>query len=129
MKLRFDKNSLRLRVKKSDLEKLEKDQVICEVIKFTQGALEYKLSVSEKASEVSAFIKNTFVEVVIPSVIAENWINSNDVGIYHTIKIETDTSLDIIIEKDFPCQHQSSANNSDSFGELVEQKRPGADLA
>src|SRR5580765_2428547 len=99
MKLRFDKNSIRLRLKKSDIKKLLDQNLVEEKIHFPNGEFSYHLSVSNQVKEISATAKTSSIEVMIPSV-ALPWTTNEEVGLYHTIHLSNHT-LDIAIEKDF----------------------------
>ena len=120
MKLRFDKNSIRLRVKKSDLEKLHEKKVTEEKINFPDGEFVYILSVSHHSKEISAAIKQSSVEVTLPHEVAHEWMNNDEVGIYHTI-VFGNNSLEVIIEKDFPCKHDKTEDKTDAFIELAKR--------
>ena len=122
MKLRFDQNSLRLRVKKSDLEKLRVQNFIEETVHFPNGEFGFHLSISDQVMEVIAAMKPSSIQVSIPSSIALQWISNDEVGIYHTIQFGKH-SLDIIIEKDFPCKDRPEEDQSDSFTILSERNK------
>jgi len=123
MKLRFDKNSIRLRVKKSDIEILRSGHSIRETVCFPGAAFNYGLLISKDTSGVSARMEWPFIEVTIPEGIATAWINSDETGVYQTIAVGNNQSLDIIIEKDFPCKDQPGEDQSDLFGELSEKEQ------
>lgn len=115
MKLRFDKNSLRLRLKKSDIEKLRNNNSIHQSIAFLNGSFEYSLSIAPDQPEVSANVEEQSIKVAIPSNMALTWMNNNEVGIYHTIQIDETRKLDLIIEKDFPCKEIKEEDQQDYF--------------
>jgi hypothetical protein len=104
MKLRLDKHSLRLRVKKSDLQLLREQNSVSEIIPFPGGAFEYRLETCESLNEITAKISERSIAVTVPATIATSWMDNDEVGIYHTLAIGTESFLDIIIEKDFPCK-------------------------
>ena len=119
MKLRFDHQSIRLRVRKSDIAKLTEAGFVEEKILFPQGVLAYKLEISQDSQLVSSEISGHTITVRIPAAKAMEWINSEDVGIYASQPTgQTENLLEILIEKDFPCKHGSTADNADSFEEL-----------
>lgn len=115
MKLRFDKNSLRLRLKKSDMEKLRSDQSITENIPFPHGTFTYSLTIASGQPAVSAMVEDHSIKVTIPPALAHHWMNSNDVGLYHTIPVDTNNQLDLLIEKDFPCKEIKEEDPQDYF--------------
>jgi hypothetical protein len=119
MKIRFDQQSLRLRVRKSDLTKLQASGLIEEVVFFPENKFSYTLGLKDVEKDISVTINEQNIAVYIPSEMAEKWINSEEVGLYVSIPTEhAGISLHIIIEKDFPCKHGSSEENADTFGEL-----------
>lgn len=117
MKLRFDHQSLRLRVRRSDLEKLKNNQIVEETIQFPQGALCYRLAIDPMAKAVSARFSAQEIVVELPEQQALAWINSDEVGIYEQLPAGTET-LKIILEKDFPCRHVDTDDLADTFTEL-----------
>lgn len=115
MKLRFDKNSLRLRLKKSDMEKLRRDNSITETIPFPNGIFSYSLTIAPEQPAVSAVVEDQSIKVFLPSATALHWMNSNEVGIYHAIPININNQLDLLIEKDFPCKEIKEEDQQDYF--------------
>jgi hypothetical protein len=117
MKLRLEGNSIRLRVRKSDLEALQKDGTITETLTFiNQVTFNYQLTIDKGATEVDAHLSNNNIIVLIPLSMAMIWITSDTVGIEATLA----SGLFILIEKDFPCTDRPWEDTSDTFFELVE---------
>lgn len=118
MKLRFDRQSLRLRVRKSDLENIDRQGFIEEIVAFPGNSLTYRLSVTGNAVSVS--LKEHCIEVCVPEATFREWVNSQEVGIYASVETGNPAlPLQIMLEKDFPCQHGSAAENADTFNELA----------
>lgn len=115
MKLRFDKNSLRLRLKKSDMERLRSDNSITETIPFPHGTFSYSLTITPEQPAISAVVEDQSINVFLPSATALHWMNSNEVGIYHAIPIDIKNQLDLLIEKDFPCKEIKEEDQQDYF--------------
>jgi hypothetical protein len=119
MKLRFDHQSLRLRVRKSDVEKLSQDGFVEETVQFPLGRLVYRLEIGDNVQPLSASMEAHLICVRIPADEASEWINTENVGIYGSLHTDVEKKmLEILIEKDFPCKHGSTADNADSFEEL-----------
>lgn len=113
MKLRCAENSLRLRVRKSDVEQLQKQGSVQEIVRFgVDQVLQYQLLISD-IKELSATFENGLILVQIPEKEAQRWINSEQVG------LEGKGDLHILIEKDFPCRHTSTDDKEDTYYELV----------
>ncbi|MEM1124542.1 MAG: hypothetical protein AAGJ18_29155 [Bacteroidota bacterium] len=123
MKLRCVKNSLRLRVKKSDLKLLNTEGIITETVAFGgQQLLAFALAISEMHAEVSAEFLDNLIIVQLPTDTAQAWINSNEVGIEVHNQLDNGESLHILVEKDFPCLDRENEDKSDTFFELATKK-------
>lgn len=119
MKLRFEKNTLRYRVRKSDLEQLNQHGFVKDTVAFPSGNLQYELRMAD-IPEATADIYQNFILVQLPFAVANTWINTEEVGIYQSMNI-ADQVLNIIIEKDFPCKDRTDEDKNDTFIELVNQ--------
>lgn len=121
MKLRFDHQSIRLRVRKSDVEKLSREGFIQETVYFPGSRLVYRLETDAHIGEIMASMDGTALVVRIPAQQAEAWITSETVGVYATLYTGvSEHPLNVMVEKDFPCRHNSAADNADTFVELSE---------
>jgi hypothetical protein len=119
MKLRLEGNSIRLRVRKSDLIKLQNEGAITETLVFPNSLpFRYKLTTDNNASAIDAQLSAEGMTVSIPLSIATNWLNTDAVGIEATLS----SGLFILIEKDFPCTDRPWEDTSDTFFELVNEK-------
>ena len=118
MKLRIEGNSIRLRVKKSDLDKLKKDGMIGETVAFSDNLyFYYKLKTNPYSQEVQAEFLHNAIQVTIPLSIAKMWTETEQVGIEHKL----DSGLSILIEKDFPCKTRHNEDINDTFKELAQK--------
>jgi hypothetical protein len=119
MKLRLEGNSIRLRVRKSDLIKLQTEGSIKEGLIFPNSLyFNYQLITDKNAETIDAQLSADALTVSIPLSMAMNWLNSDAVGIEHTLS----SGLFILIEKDFPCTDRPWEDTSDTFFELVNEK-------
>lgn len=119
MKLRLEGNSIRLRVRKSDLIKLQNEGTITESLVFPNSLFfKYQLMTDINAEAIDAQLSAEAMTVSIPLSIATNWLNSDAVGLEHTLN----GGLFILIEKDFPCTDRPWEDTSDTFFELVNEK-------
>ena len=119
MKLRLRENSIRLRLLQSEVIQLRVIGNVSETIVFginPTETLAYSLRTSAEASEISAQIIDNQIKIFLPFLMAENWANSNEVGLYAEQKISNLAVLKIIIEKDFVCiDRPLDADNADAF--------------
>ena len=120
MKLRCTKNSIRIRIRKSELNQLTKDKKVEEKIRFgNQTVLTFALQISELTQQVNASLSNNQLVINLPIPIANQWINSSQVGIEVNRVVSKEHHLHILIEKDFPCLDRPEEDKSDTFWELA----------
>jgi hypothetical protein len=121
MKLRIEGNSIRLRVKKSDLEKLKSDGMIGETVAFSDNLyFYYKLKTMQHLQKIKGEFLQNSIQVTIPLSMANEWMDTEQVGIEHTL----DSGLKILIEKDFPCKTRDDEDKNDLFQDLVGKDDP-----
>jgi len=124
MKLRFENNSIRFRIRKSELVHLKQHGFVRDEVGFPNAVLAYELRITDIPEVTPEFADNKIV-MHIPLIKANQWIDSDEVGIYRLIDIDSDEALDIIIEKDFPCKDRANEDKSDTFTELVDKDVKG----
>ena len=125
MKLRTTNNSIRIRIRKSELALLKNDSKIEEVIYFPNDVqFAFALAVAKEVEEISVSLNQNTLTILIPHNIAIGWINTNQVGIEYNLPISIDKNLHVLIEKDFPCLDRSNEDKSDTFWELAPTETP-----
>lgn len=98
MKLRFRKNSLRLRLNRREAAALSAGHAIEERVDFPGGAaLEYRL-VTGDVSNPGAEFADGIITVSLPQPTARQWECSEEIGVYYKAG-----ALDVAIEKDLEC--------------------------
>jgi hypothetical protein len=99
MKLRLQGNSVRLRLTRSEVERLRERGQVEESVDFGAGeVLAYRLQSSQDLGPVGAAFHHGIVTVSVPTQTAQAWAGSDEVGIYAQSGV-----LSISIEKDFRC--------------------------
>lgn len=125
MKLRCTANSIRLRVRKSDLETLQDQGEVSTSIHFAPGIkLEYVLRTGQVPTLQASYTARQII-LVVPRDLALDWINSDKVSMEHQQTYGEEQYLDLLVEKDFPCRHTGETDLEDTFFELA----PKDDLA
>ena len=120
MKLRTTHNSIRIRIRKSEIEELKAEGQVVERIRFPLGTvLRFALQIDEQEEGVTAALEDNFLKLSIPKNEALTWINSNQVGIEKHIPVPEGEELHLLIEKDFPCLDRPEEDKSDTFWELA----------
>ena len=123
MKLRCVHNSIRIRIKKSELAQLDNEGIITETVSFGGATMfAYTLAIDALRDEVNAEYIDNLLAVHIPLVQAQKWITTNEVGIEVHQELDNGEQLHILIEKDFPCVDRADEDKSDTFMELATKK-------
>ena len=106
MKLRLLGNSLRLRIQQAELAALHQGKTVQEVVQFGPNPDDhfmYSLSVSDNAEGLDTRYEPGHIAVLIPQHIITDMVETERVGIKGNKKLNDQTDLTILIEKDFKC--------------------------
>jgi hypothetical protein len=116
MKLRLQSNSIRLRLKRGEVEQLAKTGRVEEKVVFGAGADHAFLYVLEAngSEAIDARVTNCGVHVHVPRETAIHWATGNDISIEATLPAGNH-KLQVLIEKDFACLNGSDEMNADTF--------------
>ena len=102
MKLRFRKNSLRLRLNQREAESLAAGLALEEQIHFPENAtMSYVLQPASSATPYASF-QNGIIRIGAPQQDLKHWANTDSVGIYFEIPANG-MPLKVSIEKDLEC--------------------------
>lgn len=116
MKLRISGNSLRLRLSRSEVARLEENSRVEDAIEFGPDCkMSYSLSVSTETLAVNASLTSTGIRVLIPNELAQSWIGTDSLTIAAEQAVGEGKNLQILIEKDMKCAHKDSEANEDSY--------------
>lgn len=117
MKLRIKGNSLRFRLSRSEVEAFGKTGKVAETVNFGPTEQDGFCYAIEKTTgnEISASFVAGNMTVSVPEGLANRWVGSDEVGIEGSEKLDDQTELHILIEKDFVCrtapEHEDQSDN------------------
>jgi hypothetical protein len=118
MKLRIQGNSLRLRLGKSEVQRMLSDGVVEESIVFSPfpgQRLDYALVAAADPSGVSATFEEGRILIRVPCDMLRQWAKTDQVGIDGAVKIAEGEELQILIEKDFQCLERSADQAQEDY--------------
>lgn len=116
MKLRFQSNSIRLRLKRSEVEQFKRTGRVEETIVLGKGAaFHYVLESSRHVTALEGHLTTNGLLVQVPADAATRWTSGDEVGIESSQPVGKQTRLQILIEKDFACLDRSEEENLDTF--------------
>ncbi len=102
MKLRIRGDSIRLRLKRGEVDQLAAGKSIVEETHFPGSVLTYRLDVSEKDT-ITVNYKHDNLVVTLPASKVADWANTDEVSLTATQSLSDDATLTVLIEKDFAC--------------------------
>ena len=116
MKLRLTSKSVRLRLLRSDVQKIVESGRIEDTICFGPAAsLTFALVIDPETDRPELRHSTSELAIVLPKATAQAWAETEQVGIYASADVGTGIPLDLIVEKDFACLDLSDAENIDTF--------------
>jgi hypothetical protein len=118
MKLRLQFNSIRLRLKQSEVDRFIRTGQIEERIMSGTSDREsfyYLLEANDAVSAPKGCIASNGVVVQVPTAHALKWALTSQIGIEAEQAVDNKTSLRILIEKDFACLDGTEEQNADTF--------------
>ena len=112
MKLRLQGNSVRLRLTRSEVERLREAGLVEESVDFGAGeVLAYRLRSTPEQGAVVVEYRHGALTVSVPGKAAEAWAISDEEGMYAQSGL-----VSISIEKDFRCMTRSNEESErDAF--------------
>lgn len=115
MKLRILGNSIRLRLTQSEVRKLLQAGSVSETTQFgPNNLLTYELTLSPGIDFMVNFYAGK-IFVGLPKSIGEPWANGSSISLQHHIQTDTESTLSILIEKDFKCKTERVGENEDDM--------------
>jgi hypothetical protein len=118
VKLRLQFNSVRFRLKRGEVEQLARTGRVEEKILVGSGddeTFDYVLESTAAVSSPRATVTARGIIVQVPSGEVMKWASTDQVGIEGRQPADNETSLQILIEKDFACIDGNDEENADTF--------------
>jgi len=118
MKLRLRGNSIRLRLKRGEVDRLAAGSTLVEETQFPGSALSYSLGLSDNDDMLASF-DNGSIAISMPKEIIPEWADTDLVSLYSEITLADDSQLVVLVEKDFSClepgHHRDCDDDADTY--------------
>jgi len=117
MKLRLKGNSIRLRLQRSEVARLQDEKVVSDATEFPGGPpLCYAIHVDPAVASVAIRYASERIELRVPVARATAWFAADEVTLAETLTLENGEKLLVVVEKDFKCLHAATMDDeSDAF--------------
>lgn len=115
MKLRIRDDSLRLRLGRSEVERLAAEGLVEAAMHVGPGQrLRYAVERDDTLAAPVVRLQGSDLVVGLPAAVVERWVSSEDVSIEGTQTFEG-RALAILVEKDFQCLIPRTGRDTDAF--------------
>ena len=118
MKLRLRGNSIRLRLKRGEVDRLAAGKTLVEETQFPGSTLSYSLCLSDNDDMLASF-DNGSIAISMPKEIIPEWADTDLVSLYSVITLPDDSQLVVLVEKDFSClepgHHRDCDDDADTY--------------
>lgn len=116
MKLRIRGNSIRIRVTQSEIDEIAADGEVRETVDFGDATLTYALVRGAFDSEPSASFRDNVITLRLPAETVRQWVETQQVSIRASQRLEDGGELQLLVEKDFAClEPRPGEDESDMF--------------
>ncbi len=126
MKLRIRGDTIRLRLKRGEVDQIAAGTSIVEETHFPNSVLTYRLDVSGD-SDISASLDDASLVVSLPESLVSDWAATDEVSLSAEQTLSGTGSLSLLIEKDFSClepgHHRDGEDDEDTFPHPSVQSR------
>lgn len=129
MKIRLQGNSIRFRVTRSEVQTLAEKGLLLEETHLGPGAdqcFSYALETKDDIDSLRADIRNARITMYIPAADAKTWPSDQRVGFERTVQLTPDTSLFLLLEKDFVCLDAPIEDQSDNYPNPHYEQKDGS---
>jgi hypothetical protein len=103
MKIRIKGNSLRIRLSRTEVNKLATDGYLEEKTEFPSANFCYALKRKDDIKHLEADFINNTVTMYVPEALTTAWPDNEIVGFDHKVELKTGALLSLLLEKDFKC--------------------------
>lgn len=114
MKIRIQGNSVRFRLSKTEVGRLENEGHLEETTDFGPAQLHYAVQKST-VTELLARFEHHKITLEVPERLLTGWSANNTVGFEGNMPLADGSSLFMLIEKDFKCLDNVDEDQSDNY--------------
>lgn len=116
MKLRIKGNSIRIRLTKTEVERISSEEgYLEEETSFGNANFIYALQQVGSGTELSASFEGNKMTMFVPSALTDGWPKNNVVGFEVNMPLDDNKSLYLLLEKDFVCLDHTNEDQSDNY--------------
>ncbi|MBS1752964.1 MAG: hypothetical protein R2765_12540 [Ferruginibacter sp.] len=115
MKLRIKANSVRIRLTKTEVNKLATESYLQEATVLPGQTFIYAIKSDDNATALTIAFENNILTMMVPKSFAANWHQNDMVGMDAWMQVNEKEKLYLLLEKDFVCLDETAEDQSDNY--------------
>ena len=115
MKIRIEGNSIRLRLRQSEVSQLAEQGRVGESTYLPEGLFRYQLKLQPGLENLDAHFGPDGITVLLPAGWGKAWPSESRVGFEAVLKLKGSHTLHVLVEKDFVCLDRDPAGQQDQY--------------
>ena len=115
MKIRLNKNTVRLRLNRSEVEKFGSEAQIEESTALLPLGFVYALKSDNGINALKIEFERNRITIYVPHVLGKEWVKTERVGIENWVDGFNGEKIQLLVEKDFKCLDHTAEDQSDNF--------------
>ena len=126
MKIRIKDNFIRYRLTQSEVRALADTGRLEAETRFgpdEHQVLRYVIATKEDIEGLQADFSQHCITLYLSAPAAKNWPNEDRVGFEHTLQVTPESTLFLLLEKDFVCLDEVAEDQSDNYPNPRYEKR------
>ena len=118
MKLRIRGESIRLRLKRSEVDAIASGESLTEDTHFPGATFRCHLEIADNGRFVAALSNNTMT-ISLPADAVASWASTDEVSLFSELNTGGTNALSLLVEKDFEClapgHHRPDEDDVDTY--------------
>ncbi len=103
MKLRLEKDTVKIRLSPDEKKILKVEKSIFEKLQLSEeNGFSYSIQLIDHSDKCMVDFKSHSLEISVPVAMADKWLDSNQVGIKETISTDKGGEVVLFVEEDLP---------------------------
>lgn len=115
MKIRIKSNSIRLRLTKSEVEKISAVGYVEERTQIGDATFVYALQAVDTGNDLSAVLTENRITMYVPEIFVKEWPENDITGFTARNAAANNETLTLLLEKDFVCLDETTEDQSDNY--------------
>lgn len=115
MKIRIEGDSVRFRLRRSEVETLGNKGEVVQTTAFPEGLFTYRVTLTGSIEQLSARLTEQEICLLLPDTWGRQWSHDSNVGFSGSIEAVEGKRLALLLEKDFVCLDRDPSGQTDQY--------------